>query len=81
MDKTSIYNINELKEEYMIKELLEVICALEEKEYDAVNQISGYLLTGDESYITNFKNSRSKILKYKKSDILSVILKGYLKKL
>lgn len=81
MDKTSIYNVKELKQELILMDLKEIVSALEEKDYNAVNQISGYLLTGDETYITSHNNARKKISKYKRSEILSAILNGYLDKI
>ncbi len=81
MDKTTIYDVKELKEELILHELNEVINALEEKNYNAVNQISGFLLTGDETYITSHNNARKKITKFKQSEILSAVLNSYLGKL
>lgn len=81
MDKTSIYNVKELKQELILLELVEIVKALEEKNYNAVNQISGYLLTGDETYITSYNDARKKILKFKQSEVLSAVLSGYLSKL
>lgn len=81
MDKTSIFKVKELKQKMILMEMSEVVKALEEKEYNAVNQISGYLLTGDETYITSHKNAREIISKYKTSEVLSAVLNGYLEKL
>lgn len=78
MDKTSIYDVQELKQELILIEIDEIISALEEKGYVPINQIVGYLLSGDQSYITSFDNSRKKITKYKRSEILAAILQDYL---
>ncbi len=80
MDKTSIYNVKVLKQELMLLELNEIVEALEEKGYEATNQIVGYILSGDNSYITSYKNCRKKISKYSSSELLRAILNGYLGK-
>lgn len=79
MDKTSIYNVSDLREELILIELKEVVAALKEKGYNSTNQLVGYLLSGDESYITSYNNARKKISKYKKNEILVAFLNDYLK--
>ena len=59
--KTSIFNVQELRQELILMMLNEVIEALEFKGYNATNQLVGYLITGDLKYITTFNNSRKKI--------------------
>lgn len=53
--------------------------ALKEKGYNPINQIVGYLLSGDPTYITSHKNARSIITKVERDEILEDILKEYLK--
>lgn len=55
--------------------------ALNEKGYNPINQIIGYLLSGDPTYITSHKNARSIITKVERDEILEEILKEYLKNL
>ena len=52
--------------------------ALLEKGYDPTNQIIGYLLSGDSSYITGYKNARSMIKKFERDEILEEVIKYYL---
>ncbi|MFI3260219.1 MAG: IreB family regulatory phosphoprotein [bacterium] len=84
MDKTSLFKAEEFREvlfnEIILYELKEISLALEEKGYDPVTQIVGYLLTDDDGYITSHNNARNLINKYNKSDLLSVIVKGSLSK-
>ena len=80
MEETSIYNIKELKEELINIELNEVINALKEKGYEPINQLAGYLLTDDLSYITSHNNARNIVAKYGKNIILKVILTKYMGK-
>jgi uncharacterized protein (UPF0297 family) len=52
--------------------------ALLEKGYNPINQIIGYLLSGDSSYITSHKNARSIIKKFERDEILEEIITHYL---
>ena len=52
--------------------------ALLEKGYNSINQIIGYLLSGDSSYITGYKNARSIIKKFERDEILEEVIKYYL---
>ena len=52
--------------------------ALLEKGYNPINQIIGYILSGDSSYVTSYKNARSIIKKFERDDILEEILTHYL---
>ena len=53
--------------------------ALTEKGYNPINQIVGYLLTEDPTYITNYKNARSLIRKIDRDELLNLLVKNYLK--
>ena len=55
-----------------------VFDALSEKGYNPINQIVGYLLSEDPTYITNYKNARSLIRKIDRDDLLGSMLKEYL---
>lgn len=54
--------------------------ALQEKGYDPINQMIGYILSGDSSYITSYKDARIVIRKYERDELLEEILKHYLTK-
>ena len=58
--------------------LRSVFDALNEKGYNPINQIVGYLLTEDPTYITNYKNARSLICKVDRDDILNALVRRYL---
>ena len=58
--------------------LQEVYAALLEKGYNPINQIVGYLLSEDPTYITNYKNARSLIRKIDRDDLLGAMLREYL---
>ena len=55
-----------------------VFDALQEKGYNPVNQIVGYLLTEDPTYITNYKNARGLIRRIDRYELIAALLKEYL---
>ncbi len=59
-------------------DMLSVYNSLTEKGYDAINQISGYILSGDPTYITTHKDARSIIQRYDRYELLKVLIKFYL---
>ena len=58
--------------------LRSVFDALQEKGYNPVNQIVGYLLTEDPTYITNYNNARSMICKLDRDELLQELVRQYL---
>lgn len=54
--------------------------ALRERGYDPINQMVGYLLSGDPAYITSFNNARSLMRRIERDELLEVLLRSYLKK-
>lgn len=60
--------------------LLNVSEALKEKGYNPVNQIVGYILSGDPTYITSHKNARSLIRKLERDELLEEVVNNYLEK-
>ena len=64
--------------ENMRKILRNVYEALTEKGYNPINQIVGYLLTEDPTYITNYNNARSMICKIDRDELMQVLVREYL---
>lgn len=58
--------------------LLQVYEALEEKGYNPINQIVGYLLSGDPAYITNYKNARNLVRRLERDELLEELVRFYL---
>lgn len=58
--------------------LAEVYTALSEKGYNPVSQIVGYIMSGDPTYITSYKNARSLIMKAERDEIIEVLLENYI---
>ena len=56
----------------------EVCKALEEKGYNPVNQIVGYIMSGDPTYITSHKGARSMIMKVERDELVEELLKAYI---
>ena len=79
-NKTSVFNVAELRQELILLVVNEVIEALEFKGYNPTNQLVGYLTTGDLKYITTFNDSRNKISKYDRGEILMAIINAYMGK-
>ena len=65
--------------EFSEREVVEkVYKALTEKGYNPVNQIVGYIMSGDPTYITSHKNARSLIMKVERDEILEVLFENYI---
>ena len=64
--------------ENMRRILRAVFDALNEKGYNPINQIVGYLLTEDPTYITNYNNARSMICKIDRDELMQVLVREYL---
>lgn len=63
-----------------VSQILELVYnALSEKGYNPVNQIVGYVMSGDPTYITSHKSARSLIMKVERDDILELLLSYYIK--
>ena len=66
--------------EVQVKEVLDVVyTAMEEKGYNPVNQIVGYIMSGDPTYITSYKGARSMIMNVEGDDLVEELLKEYIK--
>lgn len=79
-DKTMRFDFQEDPMEHDVKEvLLHVYRALEEKGYHPINQIVGYLLSGDPAYIPRHQDARNIIRKLERDEIIEELVKSYLK--
>lgn len=56
----------------------EVCEALKEKGYNPKDQLAGYLLSGDPTYITSFKDARNKLRQYERYELVEALLESYL---
>ena len=78
-DKTSLYDLSQIQESLVFQTLNEIYDALEERGYNPINQIVGYLITNDPGYISNYKDARKKMLSIDRATVLAIILKEFLK--
>ena len=77
-DKTMNFKV-ERDENVKVREILkEVFNALDEKGYNPINQIVGYILSGDPTYITSYKNARNLIRKIERDELLEKMVKNYI---
>lgn len=73
------FAINRNREQEIRDILTAVYEALVEKGYNPISQIVGYILSEDPTYITNYNNARSLIVKVDRDELLQQIVKSYLK--
>ena len=80
MDRNTIM-FDSFKSQKSNKQILEeVYQALEEKDYNPVDQLVGYLISGDPSYITSYNNARTLIKGIDRDELIAEMLKAYLGK-
>ena len=77
-DPTISFSIYDDKDREMKEILEQVYDALSQKGYNPINQIVGYILSEDPTYITTFNNARSLIRRLDRDDLLHVLVKSYL---
>ena len=77
-DETIQFSIKNENDEEMKKILLEVYTALNEKGYNSVSQIVGYILSEDPTYITTHNNARSLVRKLDRDELLQSMVEDYL---
>ena len=77
-NNTITFTLKDDKEYQIHQTLVEVYDALKEKGYNPINQIVGYILSEDPTYITTHNNARSLIRKIDRDELLQLIVKSYL---
>ncbi len=80
MEETKIYNTEQFNSAFIEKTLKEVITNLDERGYNPINQIVGYLMSGDPGYISSYKESRNKILQFDRTKVLEIIVSNFIGK-
>ena len=78
-DSTIQFNIHKEPEEEMRKILREVYQALDEKGYNPISQMVGYILSEDPTYITTHNNARSLVRRIDRDELLQILVRNYLK--
>ena len=77
LHETQKFNFGIAKDEFIKNIIMEVYSALEEKGYNPISQMVGYVLSGDPTYITGHKNARALIMKVERDEILETLVKYY----
>ena len=82
MNNESTQNIVPIKDATLdVREIIgEVYDALTEKGYNPVSQVGGYIMSGDPTNITSYKNARSQIMTVERDEIMEVLLEDYIMK-
>lgn len=79
-ESTITFSIHDEKTTEMKKILVEVYNALSERDYDPINQIVGYILSEDPTYITSYKNARNLIRKIDRDELLHTLVSDFITK-
>ncbi len=79
MENTNLFDVKELECANAKLILKEVAQDLSERGYNAINQLVGYIISGDPGYISNYKEARIKLLSIDRAELVGYILKEYLK--
>ncbi|MCI7241806.1 MAG: IreB family regulatory phosphoprotein [Bacilli bacterium] len=77
-DKTMVFDVDSISEKEAYDKLRLIYDNLEERGYNPVNQIVGYILSGDLGYISSYKNSRKMMSELDRSMLTEVLLKKFL---
>ena len=79
LGNTQYFNVK-TEPEIRVKKILDLVYnAMAEKGYNPVNQIVGYIMSGDPTYITSHKGARSMIMKVERDELVEELLKEYIK--
>ena len=87
-----VFRISEVSQETMMfkrepeklnvaETIKEVYAALEKKGYNPVDQLAGYLLSGDPTYITSFEDARTKLRRHERYELIEELVKNYLQQI
>lgn len=78
MEDTKVYDSKEVQNELISETIKDVALILDERGYNSVNQIVGYLLSGDPGYISSHKEARNKISRFDRAKILETLVESFL---
>lgn len=79
MEETKIFTTDEIEEALIEDTIKEVIEILNERGYNAKNQLIGYLISGDPGYISSHKEARNKITKFDRIRVLEVLVDNFIR--
>lgn len=79
-DETTVVDTKTIVNENTKNELINICDDLEERGYSSIKQIVAYLISGDPGYISSYKECRSRLLKFKREELLEIMLVKFLNK-
>lgn len=78
-EPTAVFSLRDEKDMEIKQTMLQVYRALEEKGYNPINQLVGYILSEDPTYITTYKNARALIRRIDRDDLLQALVRDYIR--
>ena len=92
IDRKGCFIMSEISQETMmfkrqpeklevVETIKEVYTALEKKGYNPVDQLAGYLLSGDPTYITSYDDARTKLRRHERYELIEELVKNYLQQI
>ena len=78
LDKTMIFSINGDRDQEIKNAMISVYNSLKQKGYNPINQLVGYILSEDATYITTYNNARNIISSIDRDELLEALVKSYL---
>ncbi|HFI0617793.1 TPA: IreB family regulatory phosphoprotein [Streptococcus suis] len=78
-EETVRFRLDDTDKQEINKTLISVYRSLEEKGYKPINQIIGYVLSGDPAYIPRYNDARNQIRKHERDEIIEELVRYYLK--
>jgi len=79
LEETKVYKVSDFQDAAIKENLKDISESLEEKGYDPINQIVGYLISGDPGYISSYKEARTKMTKMERTKIIEVLVRNLIK--
>lgn len=80
MSETKVYNTQKFEDALIKETLKEVVEILKERGYNPINQLVGYLMSGDPGYISNHKEARNRLIKFERDKFLEILVKDFINK-
>ena len=80
-ETTHLYQLEDFNEAIIDSTLKEVCDALKERGYNPINQIVGYIMSGDPGYISSHKEARSKMMRLDRTKIIEIMVRSYIDKI
>ena len=77
---TQLFNVEEINDSLIEKTVKEVYADLEEIGYNPINQLAGYIMSGDPGYITSHKEARKRISQLDRAKLIELLVRKYLNK-